>query len=71
MSHFPGILFGADYNPEQWTPAMGYDGEAVWLEDIRLMRAAGVNTATVGVFSWAELQPAEETFTFERSRAGL
>lgn len=65
MSRFPGILFGADYNPEQWTPAMGYDGESVWLEDLRLMRAAGVNIATVGVFSWAELQPDEHTFTFE------
>jgi len=29
-------LFGGDYNPEQWTPAMGYDGESVWLDDLRL-----------------------------------
>lgn len=64
-SRFPAILFGADYNPEQWTPAMGYDGESVWMEDLRLMRAAGVNIATVGVFSWVALQPDEQTFTFE------
>ncbi|HWQ11709.1 MAG TPA: beta-galactosidase [Roseiflexaceae bacterium] len=63
-SVFPGILFGADYNPEQWTPAMGYAGESVWLEDMRLMRAAGVNVATVGVFSWAELEPGEGRFAF-------
>ncbi|WP_404431563.1 beta-galactosidase [Microbacterium lacus] len=40
------LLFGGDYNPEQW-PA------SVWREDIDLMREAGVNTVTLGVFSWA------------------
>ena len=44
------ILFGGDYNPEQWP-------EEVWSEDIRLMREAGVNSVTVGVFSWARLEP--------------
>ncbi|MFF8575972.1 beta-galactosidase [Streptomyces sp. NPDC015408] len=44
------ILYGGDYNPEQWP-------EETWPEDVRLMRAAGVNTATVGVFSWARLEP--------------
>ena len=37
------LAFGGDYNPEQWDPA-------VWAEDDELMRAARVNTATVGVF---------------------
>lgn len=45
------ILFGGDYNPEQWP-------REVWQEDVRLMREAGVNLATVGVFSWAMLEPA-------------
>jgi beta-galactosidase len=45
-----GIAFGADYNPEQWP-------EEVWREDVRLMREAGVTFATLGVFSWALLQP--------------
>jgi beta-galactosidase len=45
------ILFGGDYNPEQWP-------REVWDEDVRLMREAGVNLATVGVFSWALLEPA-------------
>ncbi len=44
------ILFGGDYNPEQWP-------EEVWQEDVRLMKEAGVNSVTVGVFSWAELEP--------------
>jgi beta-galactosidase len=64
-AHSPGILFGGDYNPEQWTPAMGYDGESVWLDDMQLMRQAGVNLVTLGIFSWAALQPQEHTFTFE------
>jgi len=46
------IFYGGDYNPEQWP-------EAVWPEDVTLMRRAGVNLATVGVFSWAHLEPRE------------
>ncbi|ANY07025.1 beta-galactosidase [Pseudonocardia sp. HH130630-07] len=49
----PRIEFGADYNPEQWP-------REVWAEDVALMREAGVTVATVGVFSWARLQPAPE-----------
>jgi beta-galactosidase len=64
-TNLPGILYGGDYNPEQWTPQMGYEGESVWLEDMRLMREAGINVATVGVFSWASLQPREGVYTFE------
>ncbi len=64
-SRFPGFLFGGDYNPEQWTPQMGYEGETIWLDDMRLMRLAGVNLVAVGIFSWAMLQPDEDTFTFE------
>ncbi|MGY5122849.1 beta-galactosidase [Streptomyces sp. 900105755] len=44
------ILFGGDYNPEQWP-------EETWQEDVRLMSAAGVNSVTMGVFSWARLEP--------------
>lgn len=45
-----GICYGGDYNPEQWDPA-------TWQEDARLMREAGVNFVTVGVFSWALYEP--------------
>ena len=51
------IAYGGDYNPEQWP-------EMRWLEDFRLMREAGVNLVTVGVFSWAKLQPSEKQFDF-------
>ncbi len=64
-ARFPGILFGGDYNPEQWTPAMGYDAETVWHDDLSLMREAGVNLVAIGIFSWAALQPDEHSFTFE------
>jgi beta-galactosidase len=52
-----GLLFGADYNPEQWP-------EDTWPEDIRLMQAAGITMVTVGVFSWARLQPTRDTWDF-------
>jgi beta-galactosidase len=52
------IWHGGDYNPEQWPPA-------TWDEDVRLMQASHFNVATVGVFSWVSLQPAEKQFTFE------
>ena len=49
--------FGGDYNPEQWP-------EEIWDEDVRLMREAGVTLATVGVFSWALLEPREGEYDF-------
>jgi beta-galactosidase len=52
------IYYGGDYNPEQWP-------EDVWLEDVRLMRRAGVNLATVGVFSWARIQPDEGVYDYD------
>jgi beta-galactosidase len=61
----PVFYFGADYNPEQWTPAFGFEDEQVWLEDIRLMKQAHVNIVTLGVFSWSLLQPDEQTFSFQ------
>ncbi|WPD18251.1 beta-galactosidase [Thermaerobacter composti] len=53
----PHILFGGDYNPEQWS-------EEVWKEDVRLMKQAGVNIVTLGVFSWALLQPGPDRYDF-------
>ncbi|RDI26368.1 beta-galactosidase [Lentzea flaviverrucosa] len=52
-----GMAFGGDYNPEQWD-------ERVWKEDDELMREARVNLATVGVFSWALLEPEEGRYDF-------
>lgn len=51
------IAFGGDYNPEQWS-------EDVWIEDVELMQRAGVNLVSVGIFSWALLEPFEGRFDF-------
>lgn len=51
------ILYGGDYNPNQWT-------RDVWDEDMRVFRDAHINSATVNVFSWAKIQPSEETYDF-------
>ena len=53
----PAIAFGGDYNPEQWP-------EAVWHEDVDLMKQAGVNLVSVGIFSWALLEPKEGVYEF-------
>lgn len=55
-----GFLHGGDYNPEQWL-----DRPDILEEDVRLMKKAGVNSATLGVFSWSVLEPVEGEFHFE------
>ncbi len=52
-----GILYGGDYNPEQWP-------EEVWAEDARLMREAGVNFVSLAIFSWAKLEPRPGAYDF-------
>ncbi|MFB8774212.1 beta-galactosidase [Streptomyces broussonetiae] len=51
------LAFGGDYNPEQWP-------ESVWQEDVRLMREAGVSMVSVGIFSWALLEPDPGRYDF-------
>ncbi|MDH6218997.1 beta-galactosidase [Streptomyces pseudovenezuelae] len=51
------LAFGGDYNPEQWP-------EQLWAEDVRLMRQAGVTMVSVGIFSWALLEPAPGEYDF-------
>lgn len=57
LTRLPGLLYGGDWNPEQWS-------EEVWAEDVKLMAEAGVNLVTVGVFSWARLQPDAHSWDF-------
>lgn len=54
----PGLAFGADYNPDQWP-------REVWDEDVALMRAAGVTVVSLGIFSWARIQPAADEWDFD------
>ena len=53
----PHMLHGGDYNPDQWP-------ENVWKEDMRLMKLAGCNAMSVGIFAWAALEPEEGRFEF-------
>ena len=57
LEKVPQILYGGDYNPEQWP-------EDVWEEDVRLMREAGVNLVSLGIFSWAKLEPRPGEYDF-------
>lgn len=51
------ISYGGDYNPEQWP-------EEVWAQDVALMTEAGVNLVSVGIWSWALLEPREDEYDF-------
>jgi beta-galactosidase len=53
----PRLEFGADYNPEQWP-------RAVWDEDMKAMKAAGVTIVSLGIFSWARLETSDGEFDF-------
>lgn len=53
------FVYGGDYNPDQWK-----DTPAVWDEDMRLMKLAHINSASVGIFSWASLEPEEGKYDF-------
>lgn len=52
------LLFGGDFNPEQWSPETLDD-------DITQMAQAGFTMATVGVFGWALLEPEPGRYEFE------
>ncbi|WP_374975775.1 beta-galactosidase [Microbacterium trichothecenolyticum] len=51
------MLYGADYNPDQWP-------EDVWDDDVRLMQEAGVNIVSLGIFAWSRIQPTEDAWDF-------
>lgn len=57
---FNHIIHGGDYNPDQWikTPE-------IWDEDMRLMKLAHINSATINIFSWSLLEPEEGVYNFE------
>ena len=43
---FKRILYGGDYNPNQWP-------KEIWKEDMAYFKDARINSATINVFSWA------------------
>ncbi|HEY0868512.1 MAG TPA: beta-galactosidase [Fimbriimonas sp.] len=54
------ILHGGDYNPDQWL-----DYPEVLDEDFRLMKLAGCNTFSLGIFAWSSYEAEEGKYTFE------
>lgn len=55
----PRFLYGGDYNPEQWP-------EDTWPDDIKVLKQADINSATINVFSWALLEPSEGHYDFTK-----
>ena len=55
---FGRILYGGDYNPNQWP-------KEVWEQDMAYFKDARINSATINVFSWAKIQPSEEEYCFD------
>lgn len=53
----PKIWYGGDYNPEQWEAD-------TWAEDDRMFKLAGIDVATINVFSWALTQRSEDEYDF-------
>ena len=56
---FPAFLHGGDYNPDQWL-----DRPDILERDVALMRQAHVNAVSVGIFSWALLEPEDGVYNF-------
>ena len=54
------FLHGGDYNPDQWL-----DYPEILQKDLELMEKAHANTFSLGMFSWAALEPTEGDFHFE------
>lgn len=57
-NRLPKMFYGGDYNPEQWD-------HDTHLDDLDLFKQAGIDIATLNVFSWARNQPDEVTYNFE------
>ncbi len=54
------LLHGGDWNPDQWL----HEPQVI-ADDLRLMREAGCNAFSVGIFAWSQLEPQEGRYTFE------
>lgn len=52
------FIYGAEYYPEQWS-------EEIIYQDIEMMNRAGINTVTLNVFNWSNLEPEEGKFNFK------
>ncbi|WP_309129783.1 beta-galactosidase [Microbacterium sp.] len=53
-----GVIFGAEYNPEQWDLA-------TQSQDIPLMVEAGITMVTLGTFAWGALETDDGVYDFK------
>lgn len=60
MPGFDALLHGGDYNPDQWQHRPD-----IIEEDYRLMRLAGCNAFSVGIFAWTAYESSEGVYTFD------
>ena len=56
-NHF---LHGGDYNPDQWL-----DRPDILEKDLEYFEKAGINCVSLGIFSWAMLEPEEGHYQFD------
>ena len=54
------LLHGGDYNPDQWL-----DRPDILEKDIELMKQAHINCVSLGIFSWAALEPEEGVYKLD------
>jgi len=55
-----GFVYGGDYNPDQWL-----DCPDILKKDVELMKEAGINCATLGIFAWSAYERREGEYTFD------
>jgi len=60
ISGFNALLHGGDYNPDQWQHRPD-----IIEEDYRLMKLAGCNTFSVGIFAWSSYEQSEGVYNFD------
>lgn len=54
------LLHGGDYNPEQWL-----NRPDILEKDIEMLKEAGCNVVSLGIFSWSTLEPEEGLYQTE------
>lgn len=60
IKDYPHLLHGGDYNPDQWKKF-----PEVINDDMKFFGLAGVNTVSIGIFSWVEFEPEDGVYNFD------
>ena len=60
MSSYDRILHGGDYNLDQWL-----DKPDILAEDLQLMKRAGINCVSLGIFAWSHMEPEDGVYDFD------